>query len=338
MKIGILGCKGTTLDLIHNIRQRAHLNIAQVVTLNEEKAQKNGVAFYSASEIETYCAAHGLPCHKVKSYDLKDVEDLEFFAKAQIDLLVVIGWERLIPDSVLNTLKFFACGMHGSAYGLPKGRGRSPMNWAVLTGHHKFITYLFRYTPGMDDGDLIGFKCFDINPFDDIGTLHAKNRIVMGNLIHSYAEKISAGSVTFFQQPDDLPTYYPKRTRADGALDWHQSSEQIHRLVRAVAPPYPGAFTKLRGIEYPVLRGQPFDSGLFDQGIPPGTVVDIQVSLKRLVVKTGDGAFLVSDLGADTRIDDFSLGDRFESASSDKIIDEIRGRYPDFVGQRQREI
>ena len=72
------------------------------------------------------------------------------------DLLCALGWGRLVPEAVLQMLGKFACGMHGSAFGLPRGRGRSPMNWSIITGHNRFITSLFRYTPGMDDGDILG--------------------------------------------------------------------------------------------------------------------------------------------------------------------------------------
>jgi methionyl-tRNA formyltransferase len=211
------------------------------------------------------------------------------------------------------------------------------MNWAILTGHTKFITYLFRYTDGMDDGDIMGFKVFDIMPYDDIGSLHTKNRIAMGELLHSYAARIADGTLNFFPQPDDEPTYYPKRTREDGFIDWHQPSEVIHRLVRAVAPPYPGAMTRLGALEVPVLAGQPFDSGLFDPAIPAGTVVDVNLSLNRLAVKTGDSAYLINDLGDfDPTI--LALGDQFDSVSQDTVFRQARARYPEWVPLGQRVI
>lgn len=338
MKIGVLGCKGTTLDLIHSMRMRGELEVSQVITLSDEKAKKNSVAFYQGQSIRDYCEKESIPCRETISYDLKHADDLAFFEAADLDLLVVIGWERLLPNDVLNSLSMFACGMHGSAYGLPKGRGRSPMNWAILTGHRKFVTYLFRYTPGMDDGDLIGFKTFDINTNDTIGILHAKNRIVMGELLHSYVPKIATGEVTFFPQPDEKPSFYPKRTAQDGLIDWSESAEKIHRLVRAVSPPYPGAFTQIKGQRVSVLEGQPFDTGLYHNALPSGTIVDVQLSLNRLVVKTGEGSFLITNIGEQASAADFKIGNRFESAVQFEVLEGIRTRYPDFVQDDEREI
>lgn len=337
MKIGLLGCKGTTLDLLHQIVQRGELQISHVFTLGEDSARKNKVAFYEGSAIERYCKAKRIPLTKVASYTLSGEQDQETFAEAEIDLLLVIGWERLIPEDILNTLGKFACGMHGSAYGLPKGRGRSPMNWAILTKHDRFVTYLFRYTPGMDDGDLIGFKSFSIAASDTIGTLHAKNRIVMGQLVHIYAPRIRRGDVVFFPQPDLPPTFYPKRTRDDGFIDWSQSTADIDRLVRAVAPPYPSALTLLEGQEIAVLAGNPFDNALFDGHIAPGTVVDVQLSLGHFAVKTGDGSFLVTKSeGVDLQ----ALANQtlLESRDQASIMRDIRTRYPAWVGEDEKEI
>ena len=336
MKIAVLGCKGTTIDLIHNIRLRGELSISCVITLGGIKASANKVAHYEGNAIKEYCLKHEINTYEVENYDLKSEKDRNFFSSENFDLLLVIGWERLLPKSILETLNIFACGMHGSAYGLPKGRGRSPMNWALLTGHKKFITYLFRYSAGMDDGDLIGFKVFDISVYDDIASLHTKNRIAMGELIHLYAPKIMDKSLRLFSQPDTNPTYYPKRTREDGFIDWAQPSEAIHQLVRAVAPPYPGAISVIDGKEFSIFNGQPFDSGLYDASIEPGTIVDINLSLKRLVVKTSDGTYLITNLDLDLSLLD--LGQKLESISFDEQLKKIRERYPDWVSIGQQEI
>ena len=184
MKITLMGCKGTTLDLLNNIISEKAFNIDLVITLPENLGEKHGVAFYRGSEIVNYCKDKSIPVHVVKSYTLKDQADLKFFKEAQIDLLLVIGWERIVPDEVLKTLGRFACGMHGSPYGLPKGRGRSPMNWALIGGHNRFVTNLFKYNPFIDAGNIIGFQVFEINEFDTISSLHIKNRI--GSVVKSY--------------------------------------------------------------------------------------------------------------------------------------------------------
>jgi UDP-4-amino-4-deoxy-L-arabinose formyltransferase/UDP-glucuronic acid dehydrogenase (UDP-4-keto-hexauronic acid decarboxylating) len=295
LKIAILGSKGTTLDLIAGLHGATAWPISAVVTLNAASAARNQVAFFRGGEIAAYCGAAAIPCHEVRSYTLSDPADLAFFEAERFDLMCVLGWERLIPETVLRTLGRFACGMHGSAFGLPRGRGRSPMNWSIITGQTRFITSLFRYTPGMDDGDILGSRTFEINDHDTIETLHHKNRVAMLQTLSECLPKIASGEIVLTPQPGGAPTYYPKRVPEDGLIDWSASTYAIHRLIRAVAPPYPGAFANLDGRRIGIRAARPFDGALFGAGGAAGTIVDVSLAAGSFVVKTVDGSLLVTE-------------------------------------------
>ena len=337
MKIALLGCKGTTLDLLNIVVPQKSFKIDLVITLPQDLAEKNHVAFYKGLEILAYCQQHAIPVHNVHTYHLNNDDDMRFFQEAAIDLLLVIGWERLIPGKILDVLGKFACGMHGSPYGLPKGRGRSPLNWSILTEHNKFITYLFTYDQFIDSGQIIGFKVFDINAFDTIATLHMKNRIAMSQLLNMYVPLIESDKVAFASQPPEKPTYYPKRTPDDSGIDWSQTTRQIYNLIRAVAPPYPPAYCFHAGKKIFILEAYPFESGLFHRSIKPGTIVDISVSLGQFVVKTVDGTLIIKKFnGAD--LDEFQMGDVFEGVNQNDILRQIIQRYPEGILEDQQEI
>jgi UDP-4-amino-4-deoxy-L-arabinose formyltransferase/UDP-glucuronic acid dehydrogenase (UDP-4-keto-hexauronic acid decarboxylating) len=314
LKLAILGSKGTTLDLIAGLQREGACPIAAVATLNGETAARNGVSFFAGPAIAACCGRAKIPLYEARSYGLTDAADLAFFAQGRFDLLCVIGWERLLPEAILRTLGKFACGMHGSAFGLPRGRGRSPMNWSIITGQSRFVTYLFRYTTGIDDGDIIGSRAFEINAHDTIETLHHKNRLAMQQLLTEYLPKIAAGEVAFLPQPAGEPSYYPKRTPEDGLIDWTASTEAIHRLIRAVAPPYPGAFAHLDGRRIGIWAAQPFDAGLFPSTLAPGTIVDISIAGAAFVVKTSDGSLLVTEFDG-VAADDLRPGVRLTGAA-----------------------
>ena len=314
LKLAILGSKGTTLDLIAGLHQAEACAIDTVVTLNAETAQRNNVAFFRGADIAAYCRGAGIRLHETRSYALNDSADRAFFERERFDLLCVLGWERLIPPDVLRMLGKFACGMHGSAFGLPRGRGRSPMNWSIITGQNRFITYLFRYTPGVDDGDIIGLRVFEINAHDTIESLHQKNRIAMLQLLTEYLPRIAVGDVAFTPQPPGVPTYYPKRLPEDGLIDWTASTQAIHRLIRAVAPPYPGAFAHYEGRRIGILAAQPFDAALFPSSIASGMIVDVSVARRSFVVKTSDGSLLVTEFDG-IPPSDIRPGMRLEGAS-----------------------
>jgi methionyl-tRNA formyltransferase len=336
MKTAVLGCKGTTLDLIASLSAHG-VAINQVITLPEPMAIKNRVAFFEGAAIARHCQQLSIPLHTVRSYALKNAADLSFFQSAKIDLLLVIGWERLLPSEVLASLGRFACGMHGSPFGLPRGRGRSPMNWSLITGHRRFVTYLFRYSPGMDDGDLIGFKVFDINEHDDIEALHMKNRICMSQLVAENYSQIADGTVRFVPQPNLPASFFPKRTREDGLIDWWRPTEEIHRFIRALAPPYPGALTRLGALELTVEEAAPFDTALYASGIHPGTILDVSHATQRFVVKTASGSLLVRSFKG-AGIDQLIVGQRLDTTCWSEMACQFETRYGDGVPASAMEI
>jgi len=337
MKIGILGSKGTTLDSIHGLRQRGVVPIDVVLSLPRELAERNDVAFFSGTELEQYCLTNGIRFRHVSSYTLKGEADLALFREEAIDLLLVIGWERLLPPAILDCLGTCACGMHGSAFGLPRGRGRSPLNWALITGKRKFLTSLFRYNSGVDAGDVIGTVAFDVNKFDSIETLHAKNRIAMMELIERHYPLLRDGVASFVPQPPGRATYYPRRTEEDGAIDWRQPVHAVYDLIRAVAPPYPGAFCFYRGTKPRIDAAQPFDTGLFDRQQEPGLVLDVSISRSRFVVATGDGTLLVTRFSG-VLATELRVGDVLEGTYAKKGLATITARYAPDIPLENQEI
>lgn len=337
MKIALLGCKGTTLDILNNLHQKGKVKISQLITLSEDNARKNKVAFYQGKQLIEYCDKQNIPCYVSQTYNLNNETDLAFFKDSKIDLLITIGWERLVPSEILQTLAKFSCGMHGSAYGLPKGRGRSPLNWSILTGHRKFITYLFKYDPFVDAGEIIGLKAFDINEFDTISSLHYKNRLVMQQLLETYVPLIEKNEVVFYPQPPLEPSFYPKRTDEDGAIDWHQKTDEIYDLIRAVSDPYPSAFTFLDDKKILITIAYPFDTALFDSCVKPGTIMDISVSQDQFVVKTASGSLLVTKFTG-CPITELQVGQVLKSADSKAILKNIAGRYSPETKDTEKEI
>jgi methionyl-tRNA formyltransferase len=338
MRIALLGCKGTTLDLLNYINFTSTYKISQLITLPEEIAVKNKVAFYDGDSLTRFCHDQNIPVYRATSYNLQSSEDLDFFKSAAVDLLIVIGWERLLPDAILQSLKMFACGMHGSPYGLPKGRGRSPLNWSIITGQKQFITYLFRYNTEIDAGDIIDYKSFEINDFDTIATLHTKNRIVMNQLLGKNIPLIANNSVKFTAQPSGRPTYYPKRTRSDGLIDWRLDTLQIYNQIRAVTTPYPSAFTIYKEKEIVIHAGYPFDATLFKTDIMPGTILDISVALNRFVVKTADSSLVITEFSGGIELKELEMGAVLTSGDYQATLSEIRSRYQVNLSENEKEI
>jgi methionyl-tRNA formyltransferase len=238
-----------------------------------------------------------LPYSVVKQYSLNSPEDRNAMLALELDALLVMGWQRLIPAWFLERLSIGAFGMHGSSKPLPHGRGRSPMNWSLIQNKECFYTHLFRYRPGVDDGEIAAVQVFDITPFDTCLTLHYKNTLSMIGLLERSLPALLEGTAKLTPQPTEGATYYPKRAEEDGLIYWTDTTIEIYNLVRAVTRPFPGAFSFLDNQaekKVRIWRAIPFDTRLDWPNAVPGQVVAV-FGEGAFVVRTGDSSLLVQE-------------------------------------------
>ncbi|MBL1420836.1 MAG: hypothetical protein COC24_010035 [Alphaproteobacteria bacterium] len=256
-KICIFGCKNTTRHIINHVSKLS--NISGLVTISPDKGSEQEVAGYDdlsdlSSEIQNI--------HVAKKYNLNSQYDQDFFESQNFDIGFVSGWQRLVPRSILETFNVGVFGMHGSSQDLPFGRGRSPMNWSLIEGRQWFYTNLFKYMPGVDDGPIVDTSCFSINDTDTAETLHFKNLSAMVSLIQSNWENLANNNLTLKQQVSAIPTVYPKRSPSDSIIDWNDAIVNIERLIRAVAPPFSGAYSFIDNIKLTINRASIFYTDL----------------------------------------------------------------------------
>lgn len=90
-----------------------------------------------------FCRVHDIGMYRPKNYKFGHEEDRKFFETQKFDLLLLGGWSRLIPDNILNTLKYGGLGQHGSSELLPRGRGRAPLNWGIVMGRKRLVWNIF---------------------------------------------------------------------------------------------------------------------------------------------------------------------------------------------------
>jgi len=253
-----------------------------------EQAQVAGYHDYAPLAEE-----HGIPLYRPHTFSLRSARDIAFFREHGFALLIQGGWQRLFPEEVLATLRFGAIGIHGSADYLPKGRGRSPMNWSLIEGRRRFVMQLFLIRAGIDDGDVIDAEMFDITPFDDIETLYYKYSIVSRDMHLRTIPKLLAGEVHARPQVG-RPTYYRKRTPEDGEIEWEEMDVyEVYDFVRAQTRPYPGAFGTIDGAPYRIWRCRPFDTRLTYPNAGYGSIVERFG--QHLIVNCRGGLLLLDD-------------------------------------------
>jgi len=288
-KIVVCGCTDFGYEIVDFLLMNG-VNISHLVSLSPEQAIQYKVSGYKSFELLS--TKYGIPIYYPKLYSMKET-DYDFFEKEKFDLLLVCGWQRLIPDKILETIKICGIGSHGSSELLPKGRGRSPVNWSIIEGKKQFILQLFILTPEIDDGDIVYHETFDINEWDTCKTIYYKTSIVMKRSLLKLIPNILSNNFSRTPQSGE-PSFYPKRTPDDGLIDWNKPLEEIHNFVKALAKPYPGAFSFIDKQKIMVWEAQPFDRKITFSDAKFGEIVE-KFSTGDFVVKCNDGTLLITD-------------------------------------------
>jgi len=196
--------------------------------------------FESVAEL---ARSRGVPVKLVESLDAPSEEAV--VRAVQPEFLLSFYFRRMIPARVLTIPSKGALNMHGSL--LPAFRGRSPVNWAILKGAAFTGASLHYMTEKPDAGDLVDQERVSIGPDDDALTVsRAVSEAAVVVLARSWP-KLKAGTAP--RVPLDLKkgSYFGGRKPADGLVNWLLPAQEVHDLVRAVARPWPGAFTDAFG-------------------------------------------------------------------------------------------
>ena len=292
-KIAVFGCKTTTQFLLEALAGK--YQIANLITIDENLGRKNKVADYI--DLKETAEKLNIGFYRAESYNLKDAADIKNINEMEIDLAFVVGWQRLIPEEILQNVSIGVFGMHGSSMDLPLGRGRSPMNWSIIEDRKFFYTNLFRYDAGVDSGDILDTFLFSIRPDDTAETMHSKNTLAMKHLILKNISNLLENNFSLKKQKDIAPTYYPKRNPADSLIDWERDVFYIERHIRAVTRPFNGAYTYLNGEKLIILRAAIFETDLVDFGCneePFGKIVEVFPNGKFLV-RCRSGVLLIHE-------------------------------------------
>ncbi len=161
------------------------------------------------------------------------------------DYIFSFYYRYMIPAPILACARIAALNMHGSL--LPKYRGRAPVNWAILHGEKQTGATLHVMEVKPDAGDIVGQAQVMIGPDETATDVFEKVTQAAVAVINEVLPHLIKGNVP--RKPNDLSkgSYFGGRKPADGQIHWDQTAKQVHDLVRAVAPPYPGAFTDHQG-------------------------------------------------------------------------------------------
>jgi methionyl-tRNA formyltransferase len=182
-------------------------------------------------------------------------ETVEAVRAARPDFLFSFYYRQMLGAQLLDTPTRGAYNMHGSL--LPKYRGRVPVNWAVLNGETQTGATLHAMTVKPDAGAIVDAQAVPILPDDTAAEVFRKVTVAAEIALDRCLPGLIAGTAQHRAQDLSQGSYFGRRTARDGAIDWRSGCRAVHNLVRAVAPPYPGAYSEADGMPLRILRSLP---------------------------------------------------------------------------------
>jgi methionyl-tRNA formyltransferase len=216
--------------------------------------------------VAALCEQHQIPV--VLDPDLHQVEIQEHISQIQPDYLFSFYFRQMIPTQVLAIAKLAALNMHGSL--LPKYRGRVPVNWAVLHGETETgaTLHVMEFKP--DAGDIVSQEVVAIGPDQTAYEVFNEVSLAAVSALKKVLPDLLKGQIP--RSPNDLSkgSYFGGRKPGDGLIYWESSSADVYNLYRAVAPPYPGAFTMLGTHQLIVAKAKKLPPNSFSSSTPLG--------------------------------------------------------------------
>lgn len=209
--------------------------VTGVVTQPDRPAGRGKKIVSSAVKV----AATELEIPVMQPEKLRNPEAFEQLANWKPDLIVVMAYGQILRKSVLELPKYGCINIHASL--LPRWRGASPIQAAILAGDSQTGVTIMKMDPGMDTGPLLAIESIDIDPADTADSLSERISVLGAQLLLSTLPGYLSGRIAAKSQPEDGITYASLIKKQDGLLDFSVSALELERKVRAFNP-WPSAF------------------------------------------------------------------------------------------------
>jgi methionyl-tRNA formyltransferase len=257
--------------------------LAGVVTLPADRAARAS-GFVDLAPLARAAGADLLRCT-----DINAAERVEQIRRLGPDLIVVVGWTRLLGAELLAVPPRGCVGFHASL--LPRYRGRAPVNWAILRGETLTGNTMMYLDATADTGDVIDQRPVPIAAADTCATVYEKVAGVGAAMLGQRLPALLDGTAPRRPQGRAAGGPLPKRTPAMGITDWRRPARAVHDWIRALTQPYPGAYTFWAGRQV-MLWASAASPRRERAGRRPGEILGCDE--RGLRVAAGDGSLLVT--------------------------------------------
>lgn len=225
-----------------------------------------------SSPIQELAETHGIQVrtpHKLKNNE----KEKAFLEGLDLDLVIVAAYGLLLPRHILEIPRYGCLNIHASL--LPRWRGASPIQQAILHGDEQSGVTIMQMEEGLDSGPILSRQAVPIRPQTTATSLHDELSALGAIMTHKIVDRLAKDERPESKiQDENKATYAPLLTKKDGKINWSQRAMQIERHIRALNP-WPGVWTTDRyhkeARKHKILAAELSDIHL---GHPQGTLVD----------------------------------------------------------------
>ena len=283
MRIIFLGTPDFSVPTLAKLCDSNHEIIA--VVTQPDKVKNRGHELLPPP-VKVFAKEKGLNVLQYRKIREDGVNDLKHLNP---DIMVTCAYGQILSQEIIDIPKHGIINVHASL--LPKYRGSSPINWAVINGEEKSGITLMKTEIGIDTGDMLGTVECEISDDETAGELFDKMSQLGGDLLIENLEKIENGTAVFTPQNHDLATHCKMFKKSDGAIDFAKSAKDVHNHIRGMNP-WPCAYFSYNDNIVKVFESKVSD---VEHDGEAGEVV-VSDTKNGLVIKCGEGAVEVLSL------------------------------------------
>jgi methionyl-tRNA formyltransferase len=282
LKTVFMGTPAFAIPTLKALIQSRH-TVRAVVTQPDRRAGR-GRRIHSPP-VKCESLKHDIPLFQPERIDLGVVERIGQLCP---DVVVVAAFGQRLPQPLLKVPPLGCINVHASL--LPKYRGPSPINWALIRGEEKTGVTTMMMDEGIDTGDILLQEETTIQADDDALTIHDRLSRMGATCLVETLERLREAAIEPIPQDPSQATHAPLLKKEDGRIDWSQKAVDIFNRVRGLTP-WPGAFTSLEGKTIKILRARVLED---ENGDSPGRIWAVHDN--GIAVATGERSLLVLDV------------------------------------------
>ncbi len=276
MKIIFMGTPDFAVSILEALIKAGHDIVLAVTQPDQPKGRGKLVQF---SPVKTAAFAHNIEVYQPER--IRRPECVEYLRKYDADIMIVAAFGQILPKEILEMSKYGCVNVHASL--LPKYRGASPIQWAVMNGDKTAGVTTMQMDEGVDTGDMLEKAEVTLAEDETGGSLFEKLAQLGAELCVQTVAHIQDKTATRTKQNEAQATHVGMITKNMGCIDWHRPAVQIERLIRGLNP-WPSAFTVLDGRTLKVWKAR-----VIEGGDPALAGLVTKADKKQMVVQTGSG-------------------------------------------------